>query len=277
MLANEGRDMDMIKLVKEFPNGASALAVRVRPDADPAQVAEVLELPGSRPLLLLSGGAGAMSGALRGRLSPFFSALASALVLANISVIDGGTRSGVMALMGQALAAAGRSAPYIGVLPARVTTGPGGAEGEDLLEPHHSHFVLIQSGQWGAESRFMAALATHLAGSARSLVLLVNGGQVAIQDVESNLRQGRQVVVLAGSARLADQIAAEARRQAREARRRRSSLSTGVRLVERAFFPKTHARRERIAAIARQGRVVVVDLSQPPAQLAAWLIQQLKG
>jgi hypothetical protein len=269
--------MDMIKLVKEFPNGASALAVRVRPDADPARVAEALELPGSRPVLLLSGGAGAMSATSRGRLSPLFSALAKGLVQADISVIDGGTRSGVMALMGQALVAAGRSAPYIGVLPARATTGPGGAEGEDLLEPHHSHFVLIQSGQWGAESKFMAALATHLAGPARSLVLLVNGGQVALQDVEANLRQGRQVVILAGSGRLADQIAAEARRQAREARRRRSSLSTAVRLVERALFPKSHARRERIAAIARQGRVVVVELSQPPDQLATWLIQQLKG
>jgi hypothetical protein len=277
MLANEGHDMDMMKLVKEFPNGGRALAVRVRPDADPAQVAEALELSGSRPLLILSGDAGAMSDVLRGCLSPLFSALAGGLVQADISVVDGGTRFGVMALMGQALAAAGRSAPYIGVLPARATTGPGGAEVEDLLEPHHSHFVLIQSGQWDAESKFKAALATHLAGPAHSLLLLVNGGQVALQDVEFNLRQGRQVVVLAGSGRLADQIAAEARRQAREARRRRSPLMTWGRRLEGALFPKTRARRERIATIARQGRVVVVDSSQPPAQLAAWLIQQLKG
>jgi hypothetical protein len=277
MLVDESRDMDMIKLVKEFPNGGRALAVRVKPDADPAQVADVLELRGSRPLLLLCGGGGAMSDALRGRLAPLFSALASALVQANISVLDGGTRAGVMALMGQALAAAGRSAPYIGVLPAHATAGPGGAQGEDMLEPHHSHFVLVQSGQWGAESKFMAGLATHLAGPARSLVLLVNGGQVALQDLEFNLRQGRQVVILAGSGRLADQIAAEARRQAREARGRRSLLNTWGRWLEGVLFPETRARRERVAAIARQGRVMVADSSQSPAQLAIWLIQQLKG
>jgi hypothetical protein len=218
-----------------------------------------------------------MSDALRGRLAPLFSALASALVQANISVLDGGTRAGVMALMGQALAAAGRSAPYIGVLPAHATAGPGGAQGEDMLEPHHSHFVLVQSGQWGAESKFMAGLATHLAGPARSLVLLVNGGQVALQDLEFNLRQGRQVVILAGSGRLADQIAAEARRQAREARGRRSLLNTWGRWLEGVLFPETRARRERVAAIARQGRVMVADSSQSPAQLAIWLIQQLKG
>jgi hypothetical protein len=238
--------------VKEFPNGQRAVALRTGVEADPASIAEALGLPVSSAVLLLSGGAGLMSEKMLNRLSALFVAVAEALAQEQVVVIDGGTEAGVMALMGQALAKAGRTAPYIGVLPAHAEVEPGGARGEDILEPHHSHFVLIESDQWGSESKTMCDLATYLAAQAPSLVLLANGGEIALQDVEWNVRQGREIVIIAGSGRIADEIAKAVRRP-----RRRT--------------------RERIAAVARDGRITLFDLSASPAELGELLKHKLKG
>jgi hypothetical protein len=169
-------------LVKEFPNGRQALAVRAGVEVTPVAVADALELPAASGALVLSGGAGLMPDEALDRLTAPLEAVGEVLAQDHATVIDGGTQVGVMALMGMALARAGRTAPYIGVLPARAEVEPGGPRGEDVLEPHHSHFVLIESDQWGAESKLMSDLATPLAGGAPSLVLLASGGEIALQD-----------------------------------------------------------------------------------------------
>ena len=237
--------------VKEFPNGHQAVAVRTDAEVDPAAVAEALELPTSSGVLLLSGGASLMSEEILDRLSPLFTAIGETLAQEQITVIDGGTQAGVMALMGEALAKAGRTAPYIGVLPAHAEVEPGGPYGEDILEPHHSHFVLIESDEWGSESRIMCDLATYLAAQAPSLVLLVNGGEISLQDIEWNVRQGREIVVLAGSGRLADEIA-------------------------EAVCQPERKTRDRIAAVAREGRLTLFNLSASPAELVELLKHRLK-
>ena len=244
--------MNHATFVKEFPHGQQAVALRTGVEADPASIAEALGLPVSSAVLLLSGGAGLMSKKMLNRLRALFAAVAEVLAQEQVVVIDGGTQSGVMALMGEALAKAGRTAPYIGILPAHAEIKPGGPRGEETLEPHHSHFVLVESDQWGSESKTMCDLATYLAAEAPSLVLLVNGGEIALQDVEWNVRQGREIVVIAGSGRLADEIA------------------KAVRCPNRRT-------RDRIAAVAREGRVTLFDLSASPAELVALLKHKLKG
>lgn len=235
--------MSHFSFVKEFPNGHQAVAVWAGVETDPAFIAEALGLPVSSAVLLLSGGAGLMSRKIFNRLSALFAAVAKVLAREQIIVIDGGTQFGVMALMGEALVKAGRTAPYIGVLPAHAEVRPGGPRGEEALEPHHSHFVLIESDEWGSESKTMCELATYLAAEAPSLVLLANGGEIALQDIEWNIRQRREIVVVAGSGRLADEIAQAVRRP-----RRRT--------------------RDRIAAVAREGRLTLFDVGQTPAALA---------
>jgi hypothetical protein len=236
--------------VKEFPNGHLAVAVRTDAEVDPAAVAEVLKLSTSSGVLLLSGGASLMSEEVLDRLSPLFTAVGETLAQEQITVIDGGTQAGVMALMGEALAKAGRTAPYIGVLPAHAEVEPGGPHGEDILEPHHSHFVLIESDEWGSESRVMCDLATHLADQAPSLVLLVNGGEIALQDIEWNVQQGREIIVLAGSGRLADEIAEVVRQP-------------------------EHKTRDRIAAIVQKGRLTLFEINQTPSALADLVVQKI--
>lgn len=244
--------MSSIKFVKDLSGGRQAVAVRTEVEPDPAVVAQALELPTSVPVLLLSGGAGGMSQELLEQLRPVFQAVARVAVETNTTVIDGGTEAGVMKLMGEALADAGRTAPQIGLLPAQAEVGPGGLQGEDILEPHHSHFVLIESDQWGIESKTMSDLATYLSAGASSMALLVNGGGVALDDIKWNIRHGRRVVVLAGSGRSADRIAEAIRQPGRE--------------------PD-----DDIKEIVQSGCIELFDLAEPPAELGKLLEDGLTG
>jgi len=233
-----------------FGSGRHARAVRARVDDSPASVARALNLSGPANVLLLSTGAGLMSTAARTRLVTLFNALGAALEGERVMVVDGGTNAGGMALMGQAFSRVGASVPHIGVLPAQAEVEPGGLRAEAFLEPHHSHFVLLEHDQWGSEIPLMSALASHLSVSAASATLLVNGGGIALQDIEQSVAVGRRVIVVAGSGRLADELALAVR------------------------SPKQVVR-ERVAHIAQSKLVTVFNLNRPPAQLIDLLRAQL--
>ena len=237
--------------VKELPNGLQATAIRADMNADPATLATTLNLPPATALLLLFGGAGFMTDEIIHRLSHLFKAIAETLIQLDITVMDGGTDAGVMALMGRALYENGRKAPHIGVLPANAAVEPGGPLAEDILEPHHSHFVLIDSNQWGAELDMMNSLADHLSGNSPSLALLVNGGEIALKDVESCVKRGRELVVVKGSGRLADEIA--------------------------EALPHVDEAREAVKAIIENGHLTFIDLSDSTSKIAEILNQRLKG
>lgn len=76
-----------------------------------------------------------------------------------------------------------------------------------MLEPHHTHFVIVPGDDWGAESPWIAHAATVLTRGAPSITVLLNGGQIAYSDVERSVQAGRGVVVIDGSGRTADAIA----------------------------------------------------------------------
>ncbi len=136
----------------------------------------------------------------------------------NAALICGGTDVGVMAAIGKARSQGGYQFPLIGIAPEGVVTWPQGPESpapflpgnESVrLEPHHSHFILIPSNQFGDESRWIVRTATMIAmGRNKSVTILVNGGKVSQQDVEQGLAAGHTLLVLSGTGRLADEIAA---------------------------------------------------------------------
>src|SRR4029077_15864190 len=74
------------------------------------------------------------------------------------------------------------------------------------LEPHHTHFVLVEDAGWGGETETMLSLVDALSAAAPALVVVANGGSVSRREVLGHVRSGREVVVLAGSGRLADEI-----------------------------------------------------------------------
>lgn len=230
----------------EFPDGHVAKAIRTSKHVDPEYIANVFQLSVPWSVLLLSGGAGRMSEEHMCAVLSIFSLISEIIVHKRVMVIDGGTKSGVMALMGEALSKADQNVPYIGILPAYAKDEPSGQHGESLLEPHHSHFVLIESDEWGSEINAMCDLATYFSTNAPSLVLLANGGEIALRDIEYNVLQEREIVVLVGSGRLADEIA-------------------------QAIRNPTYKKCDRIVNLTREGKFSLFDISKPPDRLIEYL------
>ena len=133
------------------------------------------------------------------------------------ALICGGTDLGVMAAVGKARGRNGYQFPLIGIAPEGIVTWPEGPRNGSLvlsgnereqLEPHHSHFILVPGNQFGDETKWIVRAATMIAaGGNKSVTLLVNGGKVSQHDVEEGLRADRPLIVLAGTGRLADEIA----------------------------------------------------------------------
>ena len=124
-----------------FSNGLSAHAILVhRPPELPAALS-IMGLNRPRPTLVLAGGADGLSRSDLDRLRPIFvGTLAPLAQRLGAYVIDGGTDSGVMKLMGQARAGANGDFPLIGVAAVGTVATPDDnltGTGATPLEPHH--------------------------------------------------------------------------------------------------------------------------------------------
>jgi hypothetical protein len=204
--------MDMTLL--EFGDGHTARVARPRQFTDMAAAIAGFGLHSQQPVLVVVGGAAGLDEDGKERLRILFSdALLPVVVSRHAVVVDGGTDSGVMQLLGQARAEAGASFPLVGVAAEEKVILPGyGTEPGDSapLERNHSHFVLVPGSSWGDESPWLPQVATEIAGGAPSATVLINGGEIAFQDVAHSLQADRPVLVIAGTGRTADRIAAAA-------------------------------------------------------------------
>jgi hypothetical protein len=164
-----------------------------------------------RPVLVCIGGAAGLSDEQAATLTATFqNLLAPALDQWSATVVDGGTDSGVMRMVGRARAAAGSGYPLVGVAAAGTIELPGIANDFDdaaPLEPHHTHVVLVPGDKWGDETPWLSAVAAEIAQGRPSATLMVNGGGIALNDAKTSLDAGRPLLVLAGSGRSADEIA----------------------------------------------------------------------
>jgi hypothetical protein len=61
---------------------------------------------------------------------------------------------------------------------------------------------------WGDESPWLSRVAAVLSDGQPSVTLLVNGGEIAYRDLALSLDAGRPAIVIAGTGRTADDIAA---------------------------------------------------------------------
>ncbi len=207
--------MRMDVTLLEFGDGHAARVARPYQFADLASAVAGLGLRGRRPVLVVVGGAAGLDEADKKRLFTLFGdALLPAVASRQAVVVDGGTDSGVMQLLGRARAEAEASFPLVGVAAEKKVILPGeGAEPGDRapLERNHSHFVLVPGSAWGDESPWLSRVATEIAGGAPSATILINGGEIAFQDVAHSLGAHRPVLVIAGTGRTADRIAAAVR------------------------------------------------------------------
>lgn len=206
-----------------FDNGHTASSIRVETESDLYSLPKYFGVVRSRPVLVLVGGASKMEPEAFTRLQRFFNeVLAPIAETLNVTAIDGGTDCGVMQLMGQARTQIGGTFPLIGVCAIGTIALPDGtppiSQDAAPLEPNHTHFVFVPGNDWGAESPWLAKLATSLAGNAPSCTLVSNGGEITWKDVGCSVDAERPTVVIQGSGRTADAIAQAVRGEASDDR-----------------------------------------------------------
>ncbi|GIF20448.1 hypothetical protein BJ973_001648 [Actinoplanes tereljensis] len=191
-------------------NDHAAVAVRPAGLADLAATIGTLGLSRPRPVVAVVGGAGLMDD---DDLTDLFAHLiATAISEMGAVAVDGGTDAGVMRMLGRSRESESRAFPLVGVAALGTVIFPGNPGGAEAvpLEPHHSHFVLVPGADFGDEAPYLARTATLLAGGAPSATILVNGGEIAFEDCLLSVAEHRPVLVLGGTGRTADRIAAAA-------------------------------------------------------------------
>ena len=195
-----------------FGNGNHAVVVTARRDTDAQTILNSLGIAQPRALIMVFGGAKGLDDSRKARLAELFrDAIAPAAAESGALIIDGGTQSGVMAMMGEALARDGRGCQLLGIAPARKVRYPGSPSDADTehraaLEPNHSHFVLVESDEWGDETGMMFKLTEAL--DVRPATMLINGGRIAGNEALQSVRNGWQLLVIEGSGRFADEVSA---------------------------------------------------------------------
>lgn len=206
-----------------FSSQQYAPALRVQPTQDPQEVIDVFGLRHPRPTIFITGGAGGMSDEDIARTRRVMEeGIAHFAHQHSITVIDGGTESGVMQMIGEARQKHHYKFPLIGIAPLDKVSYPGwqGRASEAELQKGHTHFVLVNSDEWGGESQMIINLTRAISGNERPcLGILINGGKIAEHDIYLATTQGRNsipILVLDGSGRTADRVSTALKTKAAE-------------------------------------------------------------
>lgn len=192
----------------ELAGAGSARAVHVTEANELRAALDTLGLCSPRPTVVVVGGAARLEEARMDGLRPVFAVgIVPIIQKYGAAGVDGGTRFGVMRLLGEARAARQATFPLVGVVadgPVKLRREQAFGHVETALEPNHTDFVFVPGDEWGAEAPWIARTATILAGTTGSITILLNGGQIAYSDVEQSIEAGRPVVVISGSGGTAD-------------------------------------------------------------------------
>jgi len=239
-----------------FANGNRAVVVTAPIDASAKEILDDLEIASPRAVILLFGGAAGLDDSRKAHLSTLFAdAVIPVAAELDALIIDGGTQSGVMAIMGEAVARHHGTCQLLGIVPKGKVAHPeiGGASAVldgAPLEPNHSHFVLVDSNEWGDETTMMLELARVF--NAPTVAILVNGGAIAADEALQSVRNGWPLLVIEGSGRFADQLSAAVRG------------SESVKSTE-------------VTEIARSGRVALFHVDGAAEKLRHELCRMLHG
>ena len=242
-------------------------SVRVADRGELADALRRLGLGTPRPVVALVGGAAGLEEGERLR-GVFADQLVPVVRRCGAAIVDGATDAGVVALVGRAHADDDAAFALVGVAVEALVRE------EAEIEPHHTHLLLVPGSEWGDETPWLAAVAGALAGPRPSVTVLVEGGDIALADVEASVAAGRRVVVVAGSGRTADALAGG--RTARGSTRceRAGSSRPSRPTLWPPSWPRSWRRRERACRVLRGSRS---RAAPPPARAAAQAGQPVPG
>jgi hypothetical protein len=172
------------------------------------RLAAVLGPPSAGGAVALIGGADGLSTPDMRKLEALFARLVGYLDETATALIDGGTDSGIMRLIGRARDRRGATFRLVGVLP-RGALNRSTRDGRPIsIEQGHPEIILSPGDRFGDESPYLFGAADHLAGGIAP-TLVVNGGQLTMREARTRLDAGLPVVVVAGTGRTADELAAD--------------------------------------------------------------------
>ena len=199
----------------QYPNGKTPIAVRTPRNADPELVVEALHLTRPVPTIFISGGAGGMDMSSQNMTrTTIEDGLLRFLQEHGISLIDGGTSTGVMSLIGLARQRRNYTFPLIGIAPEHLVYYPNHSPKQRLadLDAFHSHFVLTEGEEFGAESAMILGVARALSGKGAKKLLgfVINGGEIVRKEIHRVSTEHPEIplLVLEGSGRFADELSA---------------------------------------------------------------------
>jgi hypothetical protein len=194
-----------------------AKAVIVPADISSETIVESLDLPTPDSLLVLNGGTAQLSLDLEKRLAVLLSDGVARFISENqIPIVTGATDAGIFSLLGNGLEKWGRTSPCIGVAVSKKVTWDGRCNIPFIkrvinknrvdLEPHHSHFILVNKEDWGDETETMYDFIQHYSQNIPSIAIFVGGGSITKVEMLVNVAQGRKMILFAGSGRITDTI-----------------------------------------------------------------------
>lgn len=163
-------------------------------------------------VLVINGGAKGLTGEAKAALIDLFTKVLAPLAEKyNMLLVDGGTWDGIMQANGAARHSIRGTYKLLGIAPG------GAAKQEDgpprdakmwpcLVEPAHSHLILVEEGGWGNETDFMFQVVAEAAKGRPSVAIISNGGPITVNEALANVRQGRHLIVIKNSGRFADDL-----------------------------------------------------------------------
>ena len=187
--------------------------------SDLAQAIAELGLGGGHPVIVLIGGK--IEEKQKDVTQQAIRAIAKTAEDLSAVIICGGTDMGVMAEIGQVRSQNGYKFPLVGITPEKLVTWPGGPLNTTFLgmgkerwqlEAHYSHFILVPGSPFGDESLWIGDAAILLSKGHQSVTILINGGDISRNDIEVSLENGRPVIALSNTGRLADEFAEQPER-----------------------------------------------------------------
>ena len=195
-------------------------AVIVDPTTSAADVLKELRLPASKGLVVFNGGTTTLSDVDLRRLRPVLDRLLSLVDEDGLTLLTGATDAGVFSVLGEVAKSRPGKWRMVGVAPLKLVSLDGAQTPLDPertpLEPNHTDFVLVDTARWGGETCMMLDLAREIARRRPSVAVLASGGDITRTELLGHIRDGRAIVVLAGSGRLADEIAEAQRSEGSE-------------------------------------------------------------
>lgn len=211
--------MSLTTTIFNVADNRNAIAVETLQDTAPDKILLALGLQTSfgtrllirlgllprQKLIVLNGGTANLDPELRKKLEDvLIDGVAEIAAKENITFITGGTNAGVFNLLGQGLQKWQHHAPCIGVCVKQLAYD----NIPEQLEPHHTHFVMVDGQGWGDERETMYHLIAYMARYMTVVNVYAGGGEMTIREMQTAVAQNCTLLLLGGSGRATDKVLA---------------------------------------------------------------------